>query len=170
MQLLKSKDISVDLAHDLGDAGCVMPLVGANAAMDIVRCYHERRPGGGYVMVHDLVDHGEGSNWEKADRHDGEHTAAGEPLTESPEPRCRRPLEPVAAHRTTDGEGPHRTCQGSRECGEEADGRPEEERRLEDKDREGNHEEAPQGGPSTHNERRQRPGCDSVSPRGEAGW
>src|SRR5215470_3676619 len=62
------------------------------------------------------VDHGEGSNWEKADLHDGEHTAAGEPLTESPEPRCRQPLEPVAAHRT---------CQGSRECGEEADGRPE---------------------------------------------
>jgi hypothetical protein len=46
MQLLESKDISVDLAYDFGDASCVTPLVGANAAMDIVRCYHETRPGG----------------------------------------------------------------------------------------------------------------------------
>ena len=46
MQFLEPKDISVDLAQNLGNAERVMPLVGANTAMDIVRGDHETRPGG----------------------------------------------------------------------------------------------------------------------------
>jgi hypothetical protein len=47
MQLLESKDVSVDLADDLGNAARVVLPIGANAAMDIVGRHHEVCPGGG---------------------------------------------------------------------------------------------------------------------------
>jgi hypothetical protein len=117
----------------------------------------------------DHVDYGEGSDREKADGRNGEHTTARQPAAEPRQTRRREPLKSITAYSAAEEKGYHRTQHGSRERSEEASCRTENERCLEDEEGEWDHEQAAKGDTGTHNEWRQRPGCDGISPLGEAG-
>src|SRR6266571_7342391 len=112
----------------------------------------------------DHIDHGKGSNREKADGRNGKHTAARQPTTEPRETRRGEPLKPITADGTAEEKGHYRTHHGCRERGEETGGRAEDERGLEDEEREGDHEQAAQDDTGTHHEWCQRPGCDGIGP------
>src|SRR5215510_3793516 len=117
----------------------------------------------------DHVHHGEGSDREKADGGNGEHTAARQPTAEPRQPRRCQPLEPVTAHGAADEKGHHGTHHSSRKRGEETGCRTKDECCLEDKEGEWDHEQAAEGDTGTHYERREWPGCDGIGPLGKAG-
>src|SRR2546425_1559288 len=57
----------------------------------------------------DHIDHGKGSNREKADGGNGEHTAARQPTAEPCETRRCEPLKPITAHGAAEEKGHYRT-------------------------------------------------------------
>src|SRR5262249_31369756 len=90
----------------------------------------------------DHVDYGEGSDREKADGCNGEHTTARQPSAEPRQTRWCESLEPVTADDAAEEKGHHPTHHGSRERSEEAGCRTKEERCLEDEEGEWDHEQA----------------------------